>query len=487
VALGTSNISLGSVKSEIGESTYSLFDIGTSTLINKWSKYKPIRDAGAGTNWPTGINNLYGLDLPVWDNTSDRFEDDNGDLSDDWDYLHPRGGSPGGTPDEPARLGDFRGYEHDDSLTWPPMYCKTDDQDENTPLSPAQPSGGFSSCTATGKFNVTPSSVRIKVSDLGLSNYYFGVLVKTPDNDYFIKTNSTTIGSSNETVGLGITPSVTLTDPTDPESTYQNLPYGVGSYTMYYCISSTNYTTWTEDPTATIYLMPSGSVTDLTYKNYFTFIVEDWVYTADGSLYWTYDDDAYDDYDEATIYMSEDAEPFTVDLDGNTWLEYDVYASDGTTKITSTPALWSNGCKLRMFPINANGGLVKEGIVYVDGTNCTPYPITVTHQAAPAIVTVYAGDSDVLTVSSTDGHVIGGLNIEFTPHYVPDNDPHYDVCWYIKVNDGAKGEYSSLTTGLACTQDTHENMQSIGYGSLTWSDGDTVDVYLYYEEAPAVP
>jgi len=122
---------------------------------------------------------------------------------------------------------------------------------------------------------------------------------------------------------------------------------------------------------------------------------------------------------------------------------------------------------------------------YIGFSGVSSCGISMTQQAAPASVTVRAGNDSILSVSDTGGNVIGGLYIEFTPHYVPTPvDPHFDVCWLIKVNDVEA--YSSLTSGIACTQDTHKNLISIAYGSATWVDGDVIDVYLYYEEAPAL-
>ena len=71
-------------------------DIGTlciSSLINKWSKNKPVRGV-----FPASANNKYGLDI-----------------ANIWAYLKPRGLSN----NEEYRLDDFQGYEHDQSKTLP--------------------------------------------------------------------------------------------------------------------------------------------------------------------------------------------------------------------------------------------------------------------------------------------------------------------------------------------------------------------------------
>lgn len=144
MALGTTNISTTLVRNTLGESNNNVFLLCTSELINKWSRYKPVRDAGAGVNRPRGFLGLFGLNLPT-----------------NWDYLHPRGGSPGGTPDEPGRLGDFREYKHD---AIPPFQLTT-----------------YPSATQlnvdTFTFAITVNENDITVEDLVLEDWYFGVLV----------------------------------------------------------------------------------------------------------------------------------------------------------------------------------------------------------------------------------------------------------------------------------------------------------------------
>lgn len=471
MALETTNISMSLIRNTLSEVTNKLSLLCLSVLINMWSRNKPVRGS-----WPAASDGKYGLSLSLWSNPSGTFTPTN------WEYLRPRGLGYS----EGFRMGDFRGYEHNSALTFPPGYCKDSDQDENSVLSPAQPMGGVASGTAVGKFNTTNASVRIRMSDLGLGSYYFGVLLVTPSGKKYIQTANTAISASSEETGLSVVYSAALDDPTIEGWKYVNLPKEVGVFAAHYVISSVNYYSnsgvWTENPSATIYRLPSGSVSGMTFKNTFSFTVGDWIYAATGSLSFAYDDDTALEYQETVIYMSGDG-VFTVDLTEATWAEYEVYAPDGVTKVTN-PSLWGNGYRLRVFPINANGGAAKEGTIYVDASNVTPYPISVTHQAAPALVSVYTGDDSKLTITEGAGHVIGGLFIEFTPHYVPGGDPAYDVCYLIKVNDIEV--YSSLTSGIACTNDTHKNSTSIDYGSATWEDGDLIDVFLYHEEAPEI-
>lgn len=128
MALGTTNISMTTVRSTLGYTAdWSLFNVCISTLINMWSRFKPTRGVNNGnltlnsnTFWK-GSDGRCGLSLPTLPAGSGIL---NTYTPSNWEYLHPRGGSPGGTPDEPGRLGDFRGYEHDSTLK-PPFYSYT--------------------------------------------------------------------------------------------------------------------------------------------------------------------------------------------------------------------------------------------------------------------------------------------------------------------------------------------------------------------------
>lgn len=235
------------------------------------------------------------------------------------------------------------------------------------------------------------------------------------------------------------------------------------------------------DPTANSSGVPAPEQLGMTMTAYAPTVLIQWLYGSVSSLWFAYDADSALEYGALQMSMSDDLEPFTIDITAVPWVEYAVYDASNTSEV-SNPALWGNGCYIRVYPSDANTGVEKSGNLIIRGGSYTPFEVALTQQAAPATVTVRAGDDTELTVSSTGGNVIGGLNIEFTPHYVPGGDPTYDVCWLIKVNDVEA--YSSYQTGLACTQDIHENMQSIDYGTATWNDGDMIDVYLYYEEAP---
>ena len=134
------------VKALLGESTNNYFLLVTSSAVNKWSRCKPVRDVGAGANWPGGgAGQRFGFDLS----------------SGTWDYLKPRGGSYGGATDEPARLDDFRGYNH---TALPTFHLTT---------YPGSTQLNVDSFT----FVLTVNESDITVEDLLMSGYYFTVKI----------------------------------------------------------------------------------------------------------------------------------------------------------------------------------------------------------------------------------------------------------------------------------------------------------------------
>ena len=99
MALGTTNISTTLVGQTIGVASRDVGTLCSSSLINKWSKYKPVRYNTLSPITDVQLKEVnYGLD--VSSNT-------NLDTPTEWTYLKPSGGYA-----QPYRLGDFRGYNH---------------------------------------------------------------------------------------------------------------------------------------------------------------------------------------------------------------------------------------------------------------------------------------------------------------------------------------------------------------------------------------
>ena len=111
MALGTTNISTTLVGNAIGVSSNDVGTLCSSTLINKWSKYKPVAYPAINTDsiidwwkssrssYDVGYINLCGIRIPTVENLSQ--------TNNIWEADPPRGGAT-----EPYRLGDFRNYQH---------------------------------------------------------------------------------------------------------------------------------------------------------------------------------------------------------------------------------------------------------------------------------------------------------------------------------------------------------------------------------------
>ena len=110
MALGTTGISTTLVANTIDVGSNDVGTLCTSSKINKWSKWKPVR-----YNTLTGITSEqlsftnYGLNIITYtsfNNVIDAIRND----SNTWNYLQPRGML---TYSEPFRIGDFRNYLHE--------------------------------------------------------------------------------------------------------------------------------------------------------------------------------------------------------------------------------------------------------------------------------------------------------------------------------------------------------------------------------------
>ena len=110
---------------------------------------------------------------------------------------------------------------------------------------------------------------------------------------------------------------------------------------------------------------------------------------------------------------------------------------------------------------------------------------TTTSPSTLSTVTVIAGGPNLMSVSAADGGLLDGLYIEFTPHYVPGNDPSYDVAWVIRVN--GTETYSSGGVGIPCSNDVHKHPTYINVGDTVINEyGDDIQVVLFHEQAPLI-
>ena len=107
MALPNTNISVPMVRAELGAATNDVGQLCIHPNINKWSRWKPVRDSSFNEILDWEVKNVYyGLLIPsvtLIEDISSRYTQ-----GVTWDYLRPRGGSV--SPNEPYRLSDFRNY-----------------------------------------------------------------------------------------------------------------------------------------------------------------------------------------------------------------------------------------------------------------------------------------------------------------------------------------------------------------------------------------
>ena len=110
MALPNDKISTTLVANTLGTSSRDVANLCTHQAINKWSKYKPVRfNKVSGLTEAEFKQSNYGFN--IISNTANVFNNS-------WGYVKPVGGNS-----SPYRIGDFRGYEHNEQ---PPIYLAED-------------------------------------------------------------------------------------------------------------------------------------------------------------------------------------------------------------------------------------------------------------------------------------------------------------------------------------------------------------------------
>lgn len=301
MALGTTNISLSTVKTLLGESSNSLFTLSCSPNINKWSKYKPV----IGT-WPTSNTNNYSLDSS-------------------WNYLAVHSGYPG-------RLGDFRGYEHSLTAAFPSIQCRNTDLALNATLYPSgTPYTNIWYCRA---WNNT-SAVYISPTDLGLQNYYVGLKLATGGATWY-----KTFGQVNTLVDTK-TWNMSISAELIAPNTYSNMPYGTGTCNWQLILCSTEASTWINGAPSNIIYFPTGTDGTNTWVTSGSFTVANWLSLSNYSMTFT----AAASYQESTVTCSYTGPPDFTIADDMSWATTPVY-SGGT--LISNPSLYTSGMTIRV-------------------------------------------------------------------------------------------------------------------------------------------
>ena len=184
MALGISDITTTLVKDTLGASGLPnvLSTLCTHANINKFSKYKPVR----GT-WPQDASSHYGLNMYQ-----------------DWTYIRSVNN---------YRLGDFRGYEHTESLTMPPVYYTG-----STPTTLYPTGTPYSHNFSPVPVNNSANDVRITTANLGIDDWYLGIRITCAGGPWY-KTGVQLNSTGNQAISI----SAELTNYSTPA--YSNLPY----------------------------------------------------------------------------------------------------------------------------------------------------------------------------------------------------------------------------------------------------------------------
>lgn len=185
MALGTTGINTTLVANTIGVGSNDVGTLCTSTNINKWSKWKPIRyNTLTGITLPQLTSTLYGLTIPSYTSLSLIIVAINAGVT--WEYAKPQGGDSL----EYYRSGDFRNYEHTATKPFSDFICPTIGFN-NSPSS---------TIGATLIFTQDGGNYNIGLNDLiGIKDCYFAI--------YMIRTDGNTLSSrlltAENTVGSG--------------------------------------------------------------------------------------------------------------------------------------------------------------------------------------------------------------------------------------------------------------------------------------------
>lgn len=472
MALGTININCKTVGDLLADaSIYEAYDghnyinyflLCTSIKINKWSKYKPIRDAGLGSNWPEGDTGKYGLNLPT-----------------NWTYLKPRGGEPGGLLtgiDEPARLADFRGYEHDRALAYPSIQCRDTDNAWEANL---YPSGTPYLQRWYCRAHRSASSVIIIPSNLGLDSYYVGLKVSAGAVWYktfgqvssLDFTKNWNISISTEIVNWATTPA------------FSNFPYYVGLVDWQLILCSTAAAAWTGSaPSNIIYFtgVADGDPADTfdtdgtnIYITSGQFTIKDWLKVSSNALVHS----AAGQAEDVTVYCSYDADPpsdpdwTAAVITGATWIT--LACNDAGTPVNCN--LVASGFNTRV--TTAAIADVSSVTVYKDASDSYDYTIqSESGDVDPALVRSPDGlvrvtsNSITQDISVSQGYA-GSTALTFTynPTGGGDFPPSSGTIEYI-VKRGATQVYPSsgwaTATGQRAEEDNVVNIADIGETAL---------------------
>ena len=265
MALGTTSLTTTQIRNALGEDNNSVFTLASSDLINRWSRKKPVRSPGLGADWP--------ISTSVWGNGRYGLAFGQGESIDafnltEWTHNAPRGGSPGGSPDEPGRMGDFREYQHTQAAagTRPVVGITSANAPSGTYYNSIGDVITFSASTCSDStYGITPDDMLLYAATptVTMGDYYLAIYLTDGVEEKWL--------SAATDINAGGSISITLSD----------LPYSgwSGSITWEACI--VNIANIDEDSIAgddvndALYVsLPTGLYAGFTYLNTGTFTLD---------------------------------------------------------------------------------------------------------------------------------------------------------------------------------------------------------------------
>lgn len=395
MTLGTSNITMTLIRDTLVEATLKLSELCLSSNINKWSRKKPVR----GT-FPSAGDGNYGIDLV-----------------NNWGYLRPRGLANA----EGYRIGDFRGYEHVCSVatkSLPPIHVLTAEF-ENADIYPY--GGGNSAnisrirCYRTEEDNangILPSHFANN-----LDNYYYG-LKYTNSNGTFYKTYGLVSSLTVEGVAIAFNGTITETTPGADDWHFTDLPQGLGSAIGSFIICSSACPAWTQTAPATVYLLPSGTFSGISFSSGGSFTVHPWLIPSTETYTW-------DGYTEEAIELTIKCEVGSVfGYDIATlpdWISIDIGYWSGEpaewTSLLTTPSQWTTGRVIRLTP-DAPISTPRSGVLdlQIGGVTLFDVELSQDEEHVLPVASVVATGFNAGTPTATVTLGLTALSYAFTPN-----------------------------------------------------------------------
>lgn len=416
MALRTINIDTVLVRNALKVGSDDVFTLCTSDKINKWSRFKPVRDPDVGLNWPAGLNGKFGLNLPS-----------------DWEYLPVRGDVDYG------RLDDFRGYEHDVELTGPVVYALASDvripNSNSAVITPTMDPNVNTGQWIFRRNEAPHNDVKILPEDLGIEGYYYGVKLTLGSNIYYKTTAATLSDPSGQVFSIDCTITNAL------EKIFTDFPVAdyAGTVTWQLFISEYPHSAWSIiEPLNIIYLETAvyGSKSIIASGS---FELRSWLIAADISgtsqirtLVWAYNDtnpkEIYLFRPVGSAYPGVNAADLINGLFGDHW---NWTAMSGGNDVTNDFSAWDDGVKVSLFPVVPNGGpeissAAKFGLSGVNSYG-EEVSITLRHEKGGAVSFEFR--CDIFGVSIILSEVIQGGDIGSTTLRIRirlDGAPHGD-------------------------------------------------------------